>query len=222
MVAGSANASLTFETPSGSTTSGGGVDATATFTMSDGKVVVTLQNLFENPTAISQLISGISFDISGAHGGGSLITMNSGYTSSIASGGSYTPGTLDSLNRWTASESGTTITEWALSGGTPSRLIIGPDDAGGFTGTGRYSDANPSITGNHNPSVLGSSTFTITIPGVTASSTLQNVYMQFGTTASANCVQLVPVPEPTTLIAGALLLLPFGLQGFRHSRNRIS
>jgi hypothetical protein len=29
-----------------------------------------------------------------------------------------------------------------------------------------------------------------------------------------------PVPEPTTYIAGALLLLPFGLQGIRHLRNR--
>lgn len=28
------------------------------------------------------------------------------------------------------------------------------------------------------------------------------------------------VPEPTTMVAGALLLLPFGLQGIRHLRNR--
>ena len=29
-----------------------------------------------------------------------------------------------------------------------------------------------------------------------------------------------PVPEPSTNIAGALLLLPFGLQGIRHFRSR--
>ena len=30
---------------------------------------------------------------------------------------------------------------------------------------------------------------------------------------------LAPVPEPSTMIAGALLLLPFGLQGIRKLRN---
>jgi hypothetical protein len=29
-----------------------------------------------------------------------------------------------------------------------------------------------------------------------------------------------PVPEPTTMVAGALLLLPFGFQGLRYLRNR--
>jgi hypothetical protein len=33
-------------------------------------------------------------------------------------------------------------------------------------------------------------------------------------------VTLTAVPEPTTIIAGALLLLPFGLHGLRHLRNR--
>ena len=28
------------------------------------------------------------------------------------------------------------------------------------------------------------------------------------------------VPEPSTYIAGALMLLPFGLQGIRHLRSR--
>jgi hypothetical protein len=33
-------------------------------------------------------------------------------------------------------------------------------------------------------------------------------------------VTITPVPEPTTMCAGALLLLPFGLQGIRAVRNR--
>lgn len=32
--------------------------------------------------------------------------------------------------------------------------------------------------------------------------------------------QTTPVPEPSTLIAGALLLVPFGFQGVRHLRSR--
>lgn len=31
---------------------------------------------------------------------------------------------------------------------------------------------------------------------------------------------IAPVPEPTTIVAGALLLLPFGLRAIRHSRQR--
>lgn len=33
-------------------------------------------------------------------------------------------------------------------------------------------------------------------------------------------VETIPVPEPSTFIAGALLALPFGVQGFRYLRNR--
>jgi hypothetical protein len=37
---------------------------------------------------------------------------------------------------------------------------------------------------------------------------------------SAGSYTTTPVPEPTTMVAGALLLLPFGLSAVRHLRNR--
>jgi hypothetical protein len=105
----------------------------------------------------------------------------------------------------------------ALTGGQPDHLIIGPDSAGGFTGAGLYSNANSSI-GNFNPSVLGSATFDITIPGVTSASTLSHVVFQFGTDDGHNLITGVvssPVPIP-----GAVWLLGSGLIGLAGIRRR--
>ncbi len=214
MLAGSANASLAFQTPAGSSTTDGSVDATATFALSAGGVTLTLQNLLQNPTAVGQLISAITFNITGATGSGAS-AVKSGLISTISSGGSYTAGQADSLSRWALSESGTRIGLTTLSGGQPNSLIIGPDSAGGFTQSGKYSNANPSIP-NHTPSVLGSAIFDITIPGVTGTSQISDVEIQFGGTAGANTVDMIAaVPEPTTMFAGALMLLPFGLAALR-------
>ena len=59
-------------------------------------------------------------------------------------------------------------------------MIIGPDDAGSLTGLGNYSNANSSIV-NFNPSALGTAAFIISIPGVSASSTISSVILEFGT-----------------------------------------
>ena len=40
-----------------------------------------------------------------------------------------------------------------------------------------------------------------------------------GTTFTVSQIQLVPIPEPTTMIAGALLLLPFGASTLRMLRK---
>jgi hypothetical protein len=193
---------ITIGTPSGYTLSGLPVNATASFTLNEGSISLTLTNLQQNPTSIAQLISGITFNVSGASGSGGLTTVNSGLVSTISAGGSYTAGVSDPLTRWTASQLETLITLTTLSGGTPNRLIIGP--AG-------YSNANPSITGVHNPSVLESATFNITIPGVTSTSTLSNVTFLFGSGPTA-----VPVPIP-----GALLLFGPGVAGLIALRRRI-
>lgn len=218
MAASPANAALVFDTPSGSTTTGGSVDAVANFALGSGAVTLTLQNLLQNPMADSQLISAITFEITLATGSGAS-TANSGLISTISSGGAYTAGQQDSLGHWTLTEAGTTISLTTLSGGQPNRLIIGPDSAGGFTQQGSYNNANPSII-NHNPSVLGSATFDLTIPGVTAASQISDVAVQFGTTAGANTIDMISaVPEPGTTLAGLFLLLPFAASTVRTSRR---
>jgi hypothetical protein len=208
--------------PSGSTTTDGSVSAEALFTTNNGSITLTLSNLFQNPNADGQLISAISFDVSGASGSGSLTTVNSGLIGTISPAGSYTAAGSDLLTRWKASESGTTINLTTLSGGKPNRLLIGPDSAGGFTMAGLYDNANPSIL-QHNLSVLGSATFDITIPGVTDTSTLSDVVFQFGTEAGRNLVPgeprgpgTPPLPEPSTLLVWTGL----GVLGLVMARRR--
>jgi hypothetical protein len=213
-----ANAALIFDTPSGSTTPDGSVSAAADFAVGNGTVAVTLINNQQNPTADGQMISAITFSVSGATGSGGVTTVNSGMIASLGTDGTYTPSGPDALTRWEASHVTTGVTLTTLSGGKPGDLIIGPDNAGSLTGAGDYSAANASIYG-HLPVVLGSATFNITIPGVTAASQISDVVLQFGTTAGQDLVDLAaqPVPEPSTLLAGALLLLPFGMRTLRRA-----
>lgn len=218
VMASPAQAGFTYVTPTGSTTSGGSVNAEADFTINNGSVTIALTNYLKNPKSIAQLISGLTFDITGASAGpGSLSTVNSGLISTINAGGSYTAGVSDPLTRWTATKTGININLTTMSGGTPDRLIIGPDSAGGFNsgGTfGDYANANPSITGIHNPSVLGTAYFTITTPGVTSTSTLSNVIFQFGTTPGIDTVKgqfVAPAPNAALLVlAGVPMLCLFG------------
>src|SRR6476660_4098379 len=57
--------SITFMTPTGSSTGGGPVSSLAMFTTSPGQVSITLTNLQANPTDIAQLISDLRFVLSG-------------------------------------------------------------------------------------------------------------------------------------------------------------
>jgi hypothetical protein len=92
-------------------------------------------------------------------------------------------------------------------------LIIGPDNKGGFNyATGAYSNANSSITGNSgnpngiNPTVLGSATFDLAIAGITATSAISGVQIEFGTQPelTADATLVTAVPEPSTLAIGSV------------------
>ena len=170
---------IEYVTPEEAKTVGGSVSAKADFTLGNGYLTLTLINDSTNPFADSQLISGISFNIKGASGSGLLTSVNKASTTiNIDGKGNSTIASKDDpLTRWQAKESDNQIQLTTLSGKTPELLIIGP----GEKGTGIYSNANPSITGVHNPSILDTATFQIKIEGVTASSTISDVSMLFGT-----------------------------------------
>ena len=93
-------------------------------------------------------------------------------------------------------------------GGTPFNMIIGPPGTDGL-----YDNATSSFDQNHEPSVLLSGTFTITIPGVSATSQISDVSFEFGTgpDSTHETVTLLPPPPavpdgaPTVMLLGAIV-----------------
>ena len=175
---------ITYVTPSGAKAGEDNayVKASATFSLQDNHhLLITLTNLFQNPTSSLQTLGGLSFDVSDASGSGKLITKNSGQLSTISKGGSYTAGVSDPLLNWTATLKGSHIDLTTIGNGKSTQLIIGPDSNGLFDPSlhGLYSNANSSII-QQDPNVLGTATFDITVAGLTSASLLSNVQFHFG------------------------------------------
>src|SRR5689334_13567325 len=82
---------ITFVTPNGSSTSGGPVNASATFTTSAGQISITLTDLLANPTDVAQLISDLSFTLSNGAATGTLAS-SSGQQLTVNSNGSFSLG----------------------------------------------------------------------------------------------------------------------------------
>jgi len=199
-------ATVTFVTPTGSTTSGP-VNASATFTTTANQILVSLSNLQDNTTDVAQALSDLNFTFSNGLTTGTL-TSSSGQQVTIAANGTTTLGS-------------TTSTGWGLnnnvSGGLqlnalgfvgPAGLIVGPPGPGGV-----YTNANGSIAGNgpHNPFINQTATFTISNAAITAATLITSAVFSFGTTAGIN-VTGVPSTNPVPL-PGALPLFATGLGG---------
>jgi hypothetical protein len=207
----SADSIITFVTPSGATTSGGPVDASATFVTGAGTLDITLTNLQANPGNVAQLLSDLSFVLSNGATSGT-IASSSGQEITVGSNGTFTTGAAVDTG-WALNSTAGGLQLDVLGTATgPSHLIIGPPDGGGT-----YSNANGSIAGNgpHNPFLNGSATFLLDIAGVTADTTITSATFSFGTTEGADLVPGTPppsVPEPASLtllgisLAGASFL----------------
>jgi len=208
-------ATITYSTATGATTGGGAVSATATFTTGDGTLDITLQNLLANPGNIAQVISDLEFTLSGGQTTGTL-TSSSGTTIFVNSDHSTTPGT-------------TGPTGWGLNQNVAGGLqldalgFVGP--AGLLIGPGPYTDANASIAGNgpHNPFIDQTATFSLSIAGVTADSTVTSATFSFGTTEGAELVPGFP-PEGGPVPDGGMTvtLLGVAFTGLALVRRKLS
>ncbi len=196
-----AQGSIIYETPSGSTQGSKPVSAQATFSLSTNQITITLENLQADPQSAANCVSGLEFHVSTGQSSGTL-SSSSGTDRTINGDGTWSDGSVVSTG-WALNTVGSDLMLNLLGTGTaPTHEIVGPPNGSSvYTG-------NSSITnGSHNPHIGLSATFTLNVPGVTASSTISSATFQFNTSAGSTTAGQV-VPEPASAGAiGALILL---------------
>ena len=187
---------IQYSTSPGDNISGEAVHALATFTTSNNTIDVVLQNLQADPTSPKSIIYDVFFTVSTGQNSGS-ITSTTGIERTVNGGGMFTDtGTVNVID-WGLFTSGSQLHLDRLSaGGQPAHGVIGPPNSS----SGKYDAANGSIAGNgpHNPFWAGSADFVLSVPGVTASSTITAATFSFNTTAGNNIVGVL-VPEPASI-----------------------
>jgi hypothetical protein len=222
LAASAGAASFTFETAPGAVNNSDGkhVDASAVFMTSGSTLTITLTDLLADPTAVSQLLSDLKFDVSIGNVSSASLSSSSGMERSVAANGTFTDGATVAAGWLLSNPSGKTLWLNDLAGGAagPAHLIIGPSGPGDV-----YDNANGSIADNkpHNPFLANSATFMLNIPGMSTDTIIDNVFFSFGTTTGDD------VPgggRPPTIPDGGttVMLLGGALSGLALIRRKLS
>ena len=235
----SASASVTF---TGTATAGNGdaLQATATFeTLAGNLLQITLANSSTGDAhTTANLLSALFFD------GASGLTPVSGIVKAgqvqwVSGVGTPLGSDLDVGKEWAYAYTGGSGSE-SLGSNPPHNATAGVSSSGfGWFGQGNFAPSGVALDGapyglvplgfmtdiththdglsNGQSDPIFENTVILTLSGWTGSdSSIRNVSFQYGTQLTDPNV----VPEPTTLIAGALLLLPFGASTLRILRKR--
>ncbi len=203
-----AQTSMTFVTPTKAKSDGLPVDANVTFTVSQGKLVITLTNLTPNTVSSSQLLTDIAFKLSGNVG-----NINSFSSSSqdvtIKSTGMYTLGKSGVSTGWGffGAGNGLVLCVVCPEGMKPGGSYGGP----GIIGGGPYAGANGSIDKSKSPFLYETATFTIFDKNINAGTTVTAATFSFGTGFDVDLVNGVPSGIPTTPEPQSMLLFGTGL-----------
>jgi len=200
----------------GTSTGGDSENASATIVTGAGTINVTLNNLLSNPTDVAQNLSDLFLTLSNGSTTGTL-TSSSGTELTVNSNGTYSVGSSVSTGWALTSSGGSLLLELIGASAAPSHTIIGTSSNGTYSG-GTYSNANGSIAGNgpHNAFLESGATFTLSVPSVTAATTITAATFSFGTAAGNTLVGTAStVPEPITMVlvgAGLLAMGRFGMK----------
>lgn len=205
-------ASVSFSTLMDANIAGEPVNVTVDFTTGPDSVTIEATNSLEDPGSPKQILTGVFLTLSTGENSGTLDTILS-QERTVNNDGSFVNGPAGGgTTGWVLTTQGTQLLVDILNlPGQPKRGLIGPANSG----TGKYDAAGGAIAGNgpHNPFFNQMVTFTLTVPGVTATSTVTSATLQFNTVAGDNVV----VPEPAGL-GLALMGAPFLC--IRRRRNR--
>lgn len=217
-----ATASVVYQTPAGSSDGDGPVSAQATITFGDGYMTMILQNLVTgSPLSQGQSLSGVIINF----GSNTAVTSATTFgTSFSATTGNFSgDGTISSIVTLTGPLS-SPDNHWGYTSGNKSLTVAtaGAGADGGKPTDMILPDGTTYVPGidSHNPYVIGAAFFQFNNVLFTTNSTISSLKFEFGTGPDKTIGGRIPsVPEPATIFAGALLLLPFGVGAVRSLRK---
>ena len=198
------------------TSTGGDTENASALVLTGATITVTLNDLLSNPHNVAQNISDLFFTLSNGATSGTL-SSSSGSELTVHSDDTFTVGSSVSTGWTLTSMGGSLLLEVLGTAEAPAHTIIGASSNGSFSG-GTYSNANNSITGNgpHNPFLESGATFTLSVPGVTANTTITAASFSFGTEAGDTLVGTpAAVPEPLTMFLVGAGMLAAGMLRIR-------